>query len=39
MFDTIPQLDCAGRLLRFDRPLVMGIVNATPDSFSFDGRA
>jgi len=34
MFDTIPQLDCAGRLLRLDRPQVMGIVNVTPDSFS-----
>ncbi|HEY2347099.1 MAG TPA: dihydropteroate synthase [Xanthomonadaceae bacterium] len=39
MFDTIPQLDCAGRVLRFDRPLVMGIVNVTPDSFSGDGLA
>ena len=27
-----------GRLLRFDRPLVMGIVNVTPDSFSDGGR-
>ena len=31
MFDTVPQLDCAGRILRFDRPQVMGIVNVTPD--------
>jgi len=38
MFDTSPQLDCAGRLLRLDRPLVMGIVNVTPDSFSDGGR-
>ena len=38
MFDTIPQLDCAGRILKFDRPQVMGIVNATPDSFSDGGR-
>ena len=37
MFDTIPQLDCAGRVVRFDRPRVMGIVNATPDSFSDGG--
>ncbi|HHW4681744.1 MAG TPA: dihydropteroate synthase, partial [Xylella sp.] len=34
MFDTIPALHCAGRTLRLDRPLVMGILNVTPDSFS-----
>lgn len=37
MFDTTPQLDCAGRTLKFDRPQVMGIVNVTPDSFSDGG--
>lgn len=37
MFDTIPTLDCAGRVLRLDRPQVMGIVNVTPDSFSDGG--
>ena len=37
MFDTVPQLDCAGRILRLDRPRVMGIVNVTPDSFSDGG--
>ncbi|WP_411834431.1 dihydropteroate synthase [Pseudoxanthomonas mexicana] len=37
MFDTIPQLDCAGRLLKLDRARVMGIVNVTPDSFSDGG--
>lgn len=37
MFDTVPQIDCAGRILRFDRPRVMGIVNVTPDSFSDGG--
>jgi dihydropteroate synthase len=37
MFDTIPQLDCAGRVLRLDRPRVMAIVNVTPDSFSDGG--
>ena len=37
MFDTAPQLDCNGRPLRLDRPRVMGIVNATPDSFSDGG--
>src|SRR4051794_3875451 len=37
MFDTVPVLDCAGRLLRLDRPQVMGIVNVTPDSFSDGG--
>ncbi|MDH5832498.1 dihydropteroate synthase [Luteimonas kalidii] len=37
MFDTSPQIDCGGRILRLDRPRVMGIVNATPDSFSDGG--
>ncbi|WP_417475098.1 dihydropteroate synthase [Luteimonas mephitis] len=37
MFDTAPQLDCAGRILRLDMPRVMGIVNVTPDSFSDGG--
>lgn len=37
MFDTTPVLDCAGRLLKLDRPQVMGIVNVTPDSFSDGG--
>src|SRR5690606_2243353 len=32
-----PQLDCNGRILRLDRPRVMGIVNVTPDSFSDGG--
>lgn len=36
--DTVPTLDCAGRVLRLDRPQVMGIVNVTPDSFSDGGR-
>ena len=26
-------LNCNGRLLVIDKPLVMGIINATPDSF------
>lgn len=38
MFDVAPTLDCAGRLLRLDRPQVMGIVNVTPDSFSDGGQ-
>jgi dihydropteroate synthase len=38
MFDLTPQLDCAGRPLRLDRPQVMGIVNVTPDSFSDGGQ-
>ncbi|MDR1672949.1 MAG: dihydropteroate synthase [Bacteroidales bacterium] len=29
-------LNCNGRLMHFDRPLVMGILNVTPDSF-YDG--
>jgi dihydropteroate synthase len=37
MFDTTLQLDCNGRILRLDVPRVMGIVNATPDSFSDGG--
>jgi dihydropteroate synthase len=37
MFDTAPQLDCAGRIVRLDRTRVMGIVNVTPDSFSDGG--
>ncbi|MGI8560892.1 MAG: dihydropteroate synthase [Luteimonas sp.] len=37
MFDTTPQLDCAGRTLKLDRPRVVGIVNVTPDSFSDGG--
>jgi dihydropteroate synthase len=37
MFDTTPQLDCAGRILKLDRPRVLGIVNVTPDSFSDGG--
>ena len=37
MFDTVPTLDCAGRILRLDRTRVMGIVNVTPDSFSDGG--
>lgn len=37
MFDTTPQLDCAGRILKLDRPRVVGIVNVTPDSFSDGG--
>lgn len=37
MFDLSPQLDCAGRILKLDRPRVLGIVNVTPDSFSDGG--
>ena len=37
MFDTTPHLDCAGRILKLDRPRVMGIINVTPDSFSDGG--
>ncbi len=37
MFDIVPQLDCGGRILKLDRARVMGIVNATPDSFSDGG--
>lgn len=37
MFDTFRQLDCAGRIIKLDRPRIMGIVNVTPDSFSDPG--
>ncbi len=38
MFDPpVPQLDCRRRLLALDRPRLMGIVNVTPDSFSYGG--
>ena len=37
MFDTSPQLDCNGRVLKLDIPRVMGIVNVTPDSFADGG--
>src|SRR5690554_4141109 len=37
MFDVSPTLACNGRPLVLDRPRVMGIVNATPDSFSDGG--
>lgn len=30
-------LDCAGRKLPLDRPLIMGVLNLTPDSFSDGG--
>jgi dihydropteroate synthase len=30
-------MDCAGRKLRLARPVVMGVINATPDSFSDGG--
>lgn len=33
----VPELDCGRFRLTLDRPLVMGIVNCTPDSFSGDG--
>jgi len=32
-----PVLDCNGRLLKLDRPRVVGILNVTPDSFSDGG--
>ena len=37
MFDMAPALDCAGRVLKLDRPRVLGIVNVTPDSFADGG--
>lgn len=37
MFDLSPRLDCKGRELVLDRARIMGIVNATPDSFADGG--
>jgi len=37
MFETVPTLECAGRILRLDRPRICGILNLTDDSFSGDG--
>lgn len=33
----VPELDCNGRMLSLERARIMGIINATPDSFSGDG--
>jgi dihydropteroate synthase len=38
MDSSIRELDCAGRIVRLDRPRVMGILNITPDSFSDGGQ-
>lgn len=38
MFDTTPQLNCAGKILSLDIARAMGIVNVTPDSFSDGGQ-
>ena len=32
------ELDCAGQILKLDKPLIMGILNVTPDSFSDGGQ-
>lgn len=32
-FDTVASINVSGRLITFDTPKVMGIVNVTPDSF------
>lgn len=32
------QLDCAGKMLDLSQPMVMGVLNVTPDSFSDGGR-
>ena len=38
MNSTTHHIDCAGRILQLDRPVIMGILNVTPDSFSDGGR-
>lgn len=35
----LPELHCGPYRIPLDRPLIMGIINATPDSFSGDGVA
>ncbi len=35
---TATRIDCGGRLLILERPLIMGVVNVTPDSFSDGGQ-
>lgn len=32
------ELNCSGRILKLDRPRIMGILNVTPDSFSDGGQ-
>ena len=34
----VPEISCAGRVLALGHPLVMGVLNVTPDSFSDGGR-
>jgi dihydropteroate synthase len=38
MNSSIRELSCAGRIVRLDRPRIMGILNVTPDSFSDGGQ-
>lgn len=37
-FDSNFQINCKGKLLSLDIPIVMGIINTTPDSFYEDSR-
>ena len=36
IFSVKQNINCRGKLVRFDKPLIMGILNVTEDSF-FDG--
>jgi dihydropteroate synthase len=36
IFNSNITLNCQGKLIEFDKPIIMGIINATPDSF-FEG--
>lgn len=38
MAQSLPVLRCRGRVLGLERPVVMGVLNVTPDSFSDGGR-
>lgn len=38
MAQSLPVLHCRGRVLGLEQPVVMGVLNVTPDSFSDGGR-
>lgn len=37
-FSSMKSMQCNGKLISFNKPLVMGILNLTPDSFYDGGR-
>lgn len=38
IFNSNISLNCQGKLIEFDEPIIMGIINTTPDSFFEDSR-